>query len=78
MASTEADLLREINARLPEGVDWKQGAVTYLKELVEEGGETQEWFHLVKPFLGGPDYDPVLGRRVPVPRRGPHGQAGSR
>ena len=21
-------------------------------------GETQEWFHLVKPFLGGPDYDP--------------------
>lgn len=58
MPSTEAELLREINARLPEGVDWKDGAVTYLKELVEEGGETQEWFHLVKPFLGGPDYGP--------------------
>lgn len=58
MASTEADLLGEINADLPEGVDWKQGAVTYLRELVEEGGETQEWFHLVKPFLGGPDYGP--------------------
>ncbi len=58
MASTEAELLREINARLPEGVDWKQGAVTYLRELVQEGGETQEWFHLLKPFLGGPDYEP--------------------
>ena len=58
MARTEAELLDEINARLPDGVDWKQGAVTYLKELVEEGGETQEWFHLVKPFLGGPDYAP--------------------
>lgn len=58
MAATEAELLREINARLPDGVDWKEGAVTYLRELVEEGGETQEWFHLVKPFLGGPDYDP--------------------
>ncbi len=58
MAASEDELLREINARLPEGVDWKEGAVTYLRELVEEGGETQEWFHLVKPFLGGPDYDP--------------------
>ena len=58
MASTEADLLRAINADLPQGVDWKQGAITYLRELVEEGGETQEWFHLVKPFLGGPDYSP--------------------
>jgi SAM-dependent methyltransferase len=58
MASTEADLLREINADLPEGVDWKEGAITYLRELVVDGGETQEWFHLVKPFLGGPDYEP--------------------
>jgi SAM-dependent methyltransferase len=58
MASTEADLLREINADLPDGVDWKEGAITYLRELVVDGGETQEWFHLVKPFLGGPDYDP--------------------
>lgn len=58
MARTEAELLAEINADLPEGVDWKQGAITYLRELVQDGGETQEWYHLVKPFVGGPDYDP--------------------
>jgi len=58
MASTEADLLREINADLPEGVDWKQGAITYLRELVLDGGDSQQWYHLLKPFLGGPDYDP--------------------
>lgn len=58
MARTEADLLAEINADLPEGVDWKQGAITYLREIVEAGGPDEERFHLVKPFLGGPDYEP--------------------
>lgn len=58
VARTEEDLLAEINADLRPGVDWKQGAVTYLRELVEAGGEAQEHFHLVKPFVGGPDYEP--------------------
>src|SRR4051812_16460528 len=52
MATTEADFLRALNADLPEGVDWKAGAITYLRELVADGGAEQEWFHLVKPFLG--------------------------
>ena len=57
-AEPEDDFLRRLNADLPEGVDWKQGAVTYLRELVADGGEDTERFHLVKPFVGGPDFDP--------------------
>lgn len=55
---TKDDLLNEINAHLPSDVDWKDGAVTYLRELVVSGGETAEWYHLVKPFVGGPDFAP--------------------
>lgn len=58
MARTEEELLAEINADLREGVDWKQGAITYLREVVAAGGPDEERFHLVKPFLGGPDYAP--------------------
>lgn len=58
MAPTETEFLRALNAELPAGVDWKQGAITYLRELVEDGGAEAEWFHLTKPFLGGPDFDP--------------------
>ncbi len=58
MPPTEAEFLQQINAELPDGVDWKQGAVTYLRELVVDGGEQAEWFHLTKPFLGGPDFSP--------------------
>ena len=58
MARTEEDLLAELNADLREGVDWKQGAITYLREIVRSGGADEERFHLVKPFVGGPDYDP--------------------
>jgi len=58
VARTEAELLAEINADLPEGVDWKQGAITYLREVVASGGAEEERFHLIKPFLGGPDYTP--------------------
>ncbi len=57
-SAAEDDFLRRLNADLPEGVDWKQGAVTYLRELVVDGGADTERFHLVKPFLGGPDFDP--------------------
>ncbi len=58
MVRTEAELLQEINARLPEGVDWKEGAVTYLREVVQDGGKATELFHFTKPFQGGPDYGP--------------------
>lgn len=58
MARTEEDLLAELNADLREGVDWKQGAITYLREIVASGGVDEERFHLVKPFVGGPDYAP--------------------
>ncbi|HEV7723068.1 MAG TPA: class I SAM-dependent methyltransferase [Iamia sp.] len=58
MARTEEDLLAELNADLREGVDWKQGAITYLREIVASGGQDEERFHLVKPFVGGPDYAP--------------------
>jgi SAM-dependent methyltransferase len=58
MARTEEDLLAELNADLREGVDWKQGAITYLREIVASGGADEERFHLVKPFVGGPDYSP--------------------
>jgi SAM-dependent methyltransferase len=54
----EADLLAEINRDLPQGIDWRQGAITYLGTLMEDGGPAQERYHLVKPFVGGPDYDP--------------------
>ncbi|MCU1454504.1 MAG: cap guanine-N2 methyltransferase family protein [Acidimicrobiales bacterium] len=57
-ADVEAEFLRRLNVDLPEGVDWKQGAVTYLRELVQDGGVEAEWFHLVKPFVGGPDFGP--------------------
>jgi SAM-dependent methyltransferase len=53
---SEAEFLSEINARLPEGVDWKAGAITYLREVVLDGGPSTERFHLVKPFTGGPDF----------------------
>lgn len=58
MARTEEDLLAELNADLRPGVDWKQGAITYLREIVASGGQDEERFHLVKPFVGGPDYAP--------------------
>jgi SAM-dependent methyltransferase len=57
-AASEAAFLDEINARLPPGVDWKQGAITYLREIVNDGGEATARYHLVKPFVGGPDFTP--------------------
>lgn len=55
-ALAEEEFLRRLNADLPEGVDWKQGAVTYLRELVADGDAGTERFHLTKPFAGGPDF----------------------
>ncbi|MDQ6698371.1 MAG: class I SAM-dependent methyltransferase [Actinomycetota bacterium] len=57
-AEADDDFLQRLNVDLPAGVDWKQGAVTYLRELVADGGEDTERFHLTKPFQGGPDFAP--------------------
>ena len=54
--NTEESFLKRINRHLPEGVDWKAGAINYLKELINQKGEGQELFHYVKPFHGGPDF----------------------
>lgn len=56
MEISEQSFIDEINDRLPKGVDWKQGAGKYLREIVCDGGPSVERFHLVKPFFGGPDF----------------------
>lgn len=55
---SEERFLAELNRRLPEGVDWKQGAITYLREVVADGDESTTRYHLVKPFVAGPDFGP--------------------
>jgi len=55
---SEERFLAELNRRLPEGVDWKQGAITYLREIVADGDESTTRYHLVKPFVAGPDFGP--------------------
>ncbi len=50
------DFLTEINQHVPKGVDWKRGAIEYLGQLIEAEGPQAERYHLIKPFLGGPDF----------------------
>ena len=54
----EAALLAELNADLPQGIDWKQGAIEYLRDLIRAEGSHNELYHLIKPYLGGPDFQP--------------------
>jgi len=54
MNSPERQLLEEINRDLPAGIDWKEGARHYVRELVARGGPAFRQWHLTKPFLGGP------------------------
>lgn len=56
----EARFLEQLNARVPTGIDWKAGAVTYLRELVQTRGAHNEDYHFIKPFLGGPDFSPFF------------------
>lgn len=49
------EFLASINQYLPKNIDWKQGAIDYLKSLCSEG-EHQKVYHYSKPFLGGPDF----------------------
>lgn len=56
MAREERSFLERINAHLPADVDWKQGARAYLEQICAKEGSHNEIFHLIKPFLGGPDF----------------------
>ena len=57
---SERTLLAELNADLPEGIDWKQGAIDYLRNLIRSEGTHNELYHLIKPYLGGPDFQPFF------------------
>ncbi|MBE9030894.1 class I SAM-dependent methyltransferase [filamentous cyanobacterium LEGE 11480] len=51
LSDAEAKLLSELNAGLPQDVDWKQGALDYVANiLAQENGAAQRRFHLIKPF----------------------------
>ena len=58
--SEEQQLLAEVNSYLPPGVDWKAGAITYLRELIHKEGSHNQLYHLIKPFIGGPDFNPFF------------------
>ena len=56
----EQQFLAEVNSYLPPDVDWKAGAITYLRELIHEEGSHNQLYHLIKPFIGGPDFSPFF------------------
>ncbi|MBN1593889.1 MAG: class I SAM-dependent methyltransferase [Candidatus Coatesbacteria bacterium] len=56
----QEEFLREINSGLPDGINWKQGAIDYLTQLIESQGPHAERYHLIKPFVGGPDFAPFI------------------
>jgi len=53
VAERKQRLLQGINSRLPPGIDWKEGAATYLGNLIKDRGSHNERYHLIKPFIGG-------------------------
>lgn len=60
MRTEREKFLEEINKHLPRGVDWKLGAIEYLRSLIKSEGSHNELYHLIKPFLGGPDFSPFF------------------
>jgi SAM-dependent methyltransferase len=58
--SRETKFLKDINRYVPANVDWKRGAIDYLEQLIKHEGDHNELYHLVKPFLGGPDFGPFF------------------
>jgi SAM-dependent methyltransferase len=47
----ELAFLETLNRNLPQGVDWKQGALDYLANLFgKDSGDGNRRFHLIKPF----------------------------
>ena len=47
-------ILNKINKYIPQNIDWKKGAKTYLKELIASGGESYKRWHYTKPFICEP------------------------
>ena len=58
--SRKGHCLRDSNPDLPEGIDWKQGAMHYLRNLIRSEGTHNELYHLIEPYLGGPDFQPFF------------------
>ena len=58
-ANDEIEILRSINGLLPQGIDWKQGALDYIAEHAKTfGPEATETIHEIKPFFClSPDYN---------------------
>jgi SAM-dependent methyltransferase len=52
----EQRLLAQLNSKLPPGVDWKSGAVRYVKAFIKQQGAGGEWYLNNKPFCLGPDF----------------------
>lgn len=54
--SREQRFLAEINRQLPLGIDWKAGAIEYVKAIIRDQGEGGRLYLLNKPFCSGPDF----------------------
>jgi len=50
MTDSETALLEELNADLPQGIDWKHGAIEYLRNLIRGEGSHNELYHLTSPI----------------------------
>jgi SAM-dependent methyltransferase len=58
--SEEKKFLEWLNCNLPQGVDWKQGALDYIAaRLSEDNGEISRRFHLTKPFYSVESGKPI-------------------
>lgn len=52
----EQHFLADINRPLPLGIDWKAGAIRYVKALIRDQGEGGRLYLVNKPFCPGPDF----------------------
>lgn len=53
----EKQFLDEINEGLPEQIDWKKGAIDYLKNMLTAEGEGTYVYHYLKPFCAASDFN---------------------
>jgi len=53
----EKKFFDEINKGLPEQINWKKGAIDYLKNMLKAEGEGANIFHLLKPFSAASDFN---------------------
>src|ERR1700733_189509 len=49
-----------INSEIPVGVDWKDGARTYCKNMIADYGDQYRSWQLVKPFVDCRDFSPFF------------------